>query len=194
MIRLVCLLLLVLAGPVAAQDLPALYNVRGVAENDVLNIRAAPDATAPILGSYPHNRRGIEVLSLDPAGDWALVNVDEATGWVATAFLRPQFPGTSPLPAKFTCFGTEPFWRLDITQNDQSYFAEPMEDPMAFATGPLITGAGRTDIYAITALGLSTVVQRAECNDGMSDRQYGLSVSMVINRDRLYSGCCTLEH
>ena len=183
------------ALPALAQDIryPALFDVAGVAANDVLNIRAEPDSGAEILGSFAPKETGIEVLSLNDTGRWGLVNVDERSGWVSMAFLRPQFPGTGALPQTFVCFGTEPFWRLDATQNGTSAFGEVTDPPTEFATGPVIDARGRTDVMALTADGFVVVLRRNLCSDGMSDRAYGLSSDIVVNGEAVYSGCCTVS-
>ena len=41
-----------------------MFDVTGVAANDVLNIRAAPDASAEIIGTLSPNARDIEVVLL----------------------------------------------------------------------------------------------------------------------------------
>lgn len=48
-----------LSLPVAAQDLPALFHVIGVAEDDVLNIRQGPSASAEAIGSLPPIKPGL---------------------------------------------------------------------------------------------------------------------------------------
>ncbi|MEO1155590.1 MAG: SH3 domain-containing protein, partial [Pseudomonadota bacterium] len=52
----------------AAQGYPALFDVTGVASDDVLNIRSAPSATAEIIGTLAHNETGVEVVGEGPAG------------------------------------------------------------------------------------------------------------------------------
>jgi hypothetical protein len=47
------LLLLAMATPATAQVLPALYNVAGVAADDVLDVRAAYEAGAEIVDTLP---------------------------------------------------------------------------------------------------------------------------------------------
>ena len=50
------------AGPAAATPeyiLPTLFDVQDVAKGDVLNIREAPDARAPIIGELAPDATGI---------------------------------------------------------------------------------------------------------------------------------------
>ena len=71
-----------LAGPAGAQTiLPTLYDVTGVRANDVLNIRAMPDASSSILSELPHDAKGVEVV--DARAGWARVNTFERSGWGA---------------------------------------------------------------------------------------------------------------
>lgn len=82
------------AGPGRAQGpadsgFPALYDVAGVAADDVLNIRAAPAAGAPVIGALAHDARAVELLGLDATGRWARLNIAEGQGWAALRHLRP---------------------------------------------------------------------------------------------------------
>ena len=60
---LVALFVLICASAATAQDFPALYRVTDVAANDVLNIRAQPQASAPVIGSFRPGQRGVEVMA-----------------------------------------------------------------------------------------------------------------------------------
>ncbi|GAA6188440.1 hypothetical protein NBRC116596_15030 [Litorivita sp. NS0012-18] len=55
MIRCAIAVFVLIAGAAQAQNavLPTYYNVQGVASDDALNIRAQPDAGAPVLGVNP---------------------------------------------------------------------------------------------------------------------------------------------
>lgn len=57
---------------------PALYDVSGVASDDVLNIRAEPSADAPIIGTLAHDATNVEIIR-DGENGWGLVNTDEGT-------------------------------------------------------------------------------------------------------------------
>jgi hypothetical protein len=91
MVRILSLILaLLVAMPAAAQDLPALFRVTGVAANDVLNIRAEPSARAAIIGSFRPDAGGIEVVALSADGRWGLVNSGEQAGWSSMRYLMHQ--------------------------------------------------------------------------------------------------------
>jgi uncharacterized membrane protein len=74
--------LLAAAGPAAAQ-----HKVSGVAANDELNIRSAPNADASIVGRIPPNGRGIRVIG---GGNrfWVKVAYGGKTGFVNRRFIR----------------------------------------------------------------------------------------------------------
>lgn len=182
-----------LGGMAAAQDLPALYDVTGVASDDVLNVRDAPQASANRIGTLAPDSAGIEVIATQ--GGWARVNTAERSGWASLSFLVRQ-PGQwgDGLPAPQSCFGTEPFWSLDLTEGEATF-----DVPDAGTqTGPItlrIAATGRPDRYAFAAEmaeGRAVFVMgRTECSDGMSDRLYGLSADVLIG-DVMYSGCCSV--
>ena len=71
----------------------ALWFVWNVEPDDVLNVRAEPDAESAVLAELAHDARGItryseEVVNGDTA--WGVVESDGRTGWVALRFLRPE--------------------------------------------------------------------------------------------------------
>ena len=75
----------------AVQEIPAImYRVTGVASDDVLNIRTEPSARSPIMGSFNHRARSIEVIGVDSGSRWVLVLFGSQTGWVHGAFLEPE--------------------------------------------------------------------------------------------------------
>ncbi|WP_088622884.1 SH3 domain-containing protein [Oceanicola sp. 22II-s10i] len=193
------------AGPAAAtQDAyPALYNVRGVASNDVLNVRAEPTASAPIVGSLAFDQMDVEVLELAPGVNWGLVNTQEGTGWVSLAYMLRQ-PGQyfGAFPEVARCSGTEPFWGLSSDGIGYVLSGPDMPDT-AFSETWRGSSIGRRDRHAMTlqsadpALSEGTaVIAYAECSDGMSDRQYGLTVDLLLRGTAgvtYYTGCCTLQ-
>lgn len=71
-----------------AFDFPALYHVIDVADDDVLNVRAQPDAQSAIIGTLLHDEADVEVMALSDDGKWGLINVGENAGWVAIRFLQ----------------------------------------------------------------------------------------------------------
>lgn len=194
MIRL-CLLFLALALPLRAEVFPALHEVTGVAADDVLNIRAAPDAGAEVIGVLAPDATGVEVLS--EAGGWGQVNTDERSGYVAMRFLkRADGPDWNALETPLTCLGTEPFWSLQIDPvTGETRFQTPEDEAARVAR---ITGSWPALPWSPgAAIGLPeglAVLHPAECSDGMSDQSYGIAADLFLTgseRARL-SGCCRL--
>lgn len=200
MLRLEVLLIL---SPVlvAAQSLPALYDVAGVLEGDVLNVRAAPNASASVVGTLEPGAEGVEVTAFSANGHWGRVNTQEWAGWASLAYLARQ-PGqdemTLPLPLR--CFGTEPFWSLDVDASGMRF--EGMDLPsLQTSLAARTRAAGISGRYGLAgwgadgAAGLHAIVRREECTDGMSDRVFGFSVDLLLQPDDgllQYAGCCSL--
>ena len=195
----------------ATQDgWPALYDVAGVAADDVLNIRAEPDAGAPVIGTLAPDAANVEVIRATDDLRWGLVNTAERSGWVSLSYMARQGgQWDGRMPEVRQCFGTEPFWSLSH-EGAQVRFATP-EDP---AIDGLVSGrygsASRRDRFVYSGSLISpdagplefVLSLRTEaCNDGMSDRSYGIGADLLI-RDRdasdglrthvLVSGCCSL--
>lgn len=201
MIRaLVVLLTLWASTALATQDgWPALHDVTGVAANDVLNLRAAPDAGAAIVGTLPPDATGVEVIRPNPEQTWGLVNTAEGTGWASLTYLarRPgQWQGA--LPETLGCGGTEPFWSLDLTPGAILFGGLDLPD-LAFGAGLRQPAANRRDRWSFRAwsdgTGITGIVINATCTDGMSDREYGLSLDVILATGDGYShyaGCCAL--
>ncbi len=202
--RLACCMAL-LAGPALAETaLPALHDVAGVAANDVLNIRAEPNGSSPIIGMLGPSQTGIEVVHTNESGNWALVNTGEMSGWVSLTFLKPQ--DNSPwyaLESIIQCNGTEPFWSLKISPNDKTaHIVTPDEEGPEMDLAATWPGTAWNPVAALqmaTDEGSAMAVIRANaCSDGMSDRAYGLSVDVFSSGTTAavasaMRGCCTLN-
>lgn len=194
MIRLAALVLLLTGAPLWAEGYPARHAVTGVADDDVLNIRAAPEADAAIIGTLPPDATGVEVVAVE--GDWAVVNTGEASGYAALRFLRREAgPEWTALETPLTCLGTEPFWSLRVDPGQGVATLASPDDPEGQEAR--ITQAWPGLPWAPTAafaLAVGTVVlSPADCSDGMSERRYGIAADLFLTRptaSRL-SGCCT---
>lgn len=103
--------LLLPAQAFATADGPDTWQVTGVAQDDVLNLRAGPSARTQILGRIPPNTDGlpnlgcIGFLTIDEWSNateaeraaarrkvWCLTGYDKRFGWVAHRFLREGSP------------------------------------------------------------------------------------------------------
>jgi len=187
-------ILALLAGPAAADSLPALYDVTGVAAGDVLNIRAEGKAEAAVVGTLPPDATAVEVV--EESGNWGLVNTGEGSGWVNLRFMaRQPGPDWFALETPLRCLGTEPFWSLGI---------EPATGVAVYSTpegGDRFTTV--TARWPGTPYGASAAIALPEgfavltggyCSDGMSDRAFGIRADLFLTGDpaaRL-AGCCTL--
>lgn len=203
MIRLV-LFCLFLAGPAMAtvDGFPALFNVSGVASDDTLNVRMEPSASSDIVGELEANAIGVEVLRLDPTGNWARVAVDpETMGWVAVRFLERQ-PGfvAGTLPDKLSCSGTEPFWSMSLSQ-DGGLYRTPDESLALYNHVTSTRSANRTDRFTQFFAGASGVVvatlTNGSCFNMMSGAESGWSVELLrsettIDKSLMLSGCCSV--
>ncbi len=200
--RLILAFLALIAAPAWANGpMPQLHDVTGVADDDVLNIRAEPSASAPIIGGLAPDATDIEVIRLNEAGTWGLVNDVEQSGWVSMAFMEPRgvHIDNFNLPVGMRCFGTEPFWSLTHTQGTLTLDELAAEDPRDFDLTIAQDRAG-IDVFTrmIRALGdggaFTALVEPRSCNDGMSDRNYGLMIRMMAGDTApLLDGCCSLQ-
>lgn len=190
--------LAVLLWPIAllAEPLPALYDVTGVAADDVLNVRAAPTGSAEKFGELSATAQDIEVTAINAAKTWGRINMGEVPGWVSMRYLKRQKDNPDfALAHALTCYGTEPFWRADITQGQGVTLTTPDTSFDIPGAGLFVPASGMSGHYALGFGNSSLQVTREECVDGMSDRSFGLSIGLFLRHDQsqtLYSGCCSL--
>ncbi|MCL3883640.1 peptide-binding protein [Marivita sp. GX14005] len=198
MIRAACLFL---ALPALAGAEPGYFRVTGVAQDDVLNLRAAPSAQAEDLGDLDPDTRHVEVIGFDDSGDWARIARGERDLWAAARFLVPDQPDTletSSLPDGLSCSGTEPFWSLTLSSS-AARFDAPGSPPLALDISDVTIAEGRIGSPArVTLTGTDARAEAhvfgALCSDGMSDRSYGWTALVGLQHGaerRLLSGCCT---
>lgn len=187
--------------PAVAQELPALFDVIGVESDDVLNIRTSPTSGAGILGEFGPVQRDIEVLQLSDNGKWGLVNIGESTGWTFMRYLIRQ-PGDGLMDGNLTCFGTEPFWDLSVSNGANAVFTSMEGNHLTFHLDEMIPAAGYSNRVAFVGRSpskeqMSATAHRTICSDGMSDRQYGLEIDLLLREAsglRYLTGCCSLIH
>lgn len=115
--------------------------VQGVRSDDVLKMRAGPSAKARVVGSIPHDAKGIKALRgtrRRGSDNWSFVEYRGKQGWVARRFLAlDEGEGGAALKGKrgLRCHGTEPHWRLDLD-------AGAVIDPGGGVTGDAGRGGG----------------------------------------------------
>lgn len=188
----------ILAGPALATQeyiLPTLFDVTGVAGDDALNIRQSPDAGAEITGTLAPDAKNIEVVA--ERNGWAQVNAGERSGWVSMRFLsyRTDVWEQGKLPAGFSCYGTEPFWGL-TPEGDQLVLSTPEQDrDVRKIQAILDRGIFRHPMRAILADGMTVTASPEFCSDGMSDRVFGLTATIILHGEnpQMLAGCCSIQ-
>lgn len=199
MIRSAGLFLMLAGSALMAEELPAQFFVSGVAADDVLNIRQAPGAHSAKIGELGPYTTNVEVLGLSDNGRWGRIGMAEGNGWVAMRYLsRQEVPEGQVIPRPLSCLGTEPFWRIGLLQRGDEY-DRMGEDRVALDLVEERRGEDgvQADLRARDGTAYSLIVTRGLCGDGMSDREYGWSGTLFIDRDdgaETLRGCCTLDH
>jgi uncharacterized protein YraI len=74
--------------PAGAQEGARTYRVVGVANDDVLNMRAGPSAGYGKVGMIPPRGRGVRIVG--PCEEWCPVRYNGATGWVNRTYLAAE--------------------------------------------------------------------------------------------------------
>lgn len=200
MILRLFLLMILFALPAAAQEFPALHRVNGVSAGDVLNIRAEPNARAPLVGSFARDAVGIEVIGLSEDRAWGLVRTGEGIGWSNMRFLaREHADSWTSGNHTLDCHGAEPFWGLDMfLPGNRAEFVSPDDSWEVRTDAPNLPRTTYPPTLALPFSGARegfAVVRNGICSNGMSDALYGLEVQVYFRGDTFaYSGCCQLGH
>jgi len=205
-------LMLALASPAAASqhDWPALHDVIGLSDGEVLNVRAEPDIASEVLSTLAPDTKDIEVVRTNDDQTWGLVNVGEGTGWISLTFLaRQDKQAASAFPDIRQCFGTEPFWSLSYDQPAIRLSMPDVPPAEGFISG-LFSSRSQSDRYFYRGsmmspdagpIDVNLSIRLRACSDGMSDRAFGIEVDMLVSDNNtedgfrqpgLYSGCCTI--
>ncbi|MFN4129968.1 MAG: COG3650 family protein [Paracoccaceae bacterium] len=195
---LALILSLTLAAPASATQeyfLPTLFDVSGVAADDVLNIRAQPNAGATIIGTLAPDATRIEVV--EEGRGWGRVSVGEVSGWVSMRYLnyRTDVWEDGKLPASFRCYGTEPFWSMHAEGSDLVYSTPDLGEERRPVSAILSTGIFRDPTRAVVAEGITLTATPQQCSDGMSDRVLGMRAMAVLTGEnpQMLTGCCWIQ-
>jgi uncharacterized membrane protein len=202
MIRLIALIFCFVLPAVAAtanSQFPGLFDVTGVASNDVLNVRAGPGGSHEKIGALSHDAKNVEIVALSESGTWGQTNVGEGSGWVSMRYLAAVPEDDYALSWSLSCFGTEPFWNLNVIQGQSAVFDSP-EGTQTFGAGLVQGASGRPDRFWLRGGSSNTeftsVIRKQTCSDGMSDRMFGLDIDLLVTGGGdvvLLSGCCSLQ-
>jgi uncharacterized membrane protein len=188
-----------------------LYDVAGVARDDVLNLRrnvagAADLRETEIVGRIPWDAR--DVVSSGRivrfGGDlWREVGYGGAVGWVNGRYLAPAAGfDADARPDALSCGGTEPFWSLRLGSDEAVFETPGVEAPEREEYRVLATAAGRNRArqwaYYLgpgsPATRIALVTRTEACSDGMSDFTYPYELVLVDvdPGDGPLQGCCSL--
>ncbi|MBW4606397.1 MAG: hypothetical protein KME22_04010 [Hassallia sp. WJT32-NPBG1] len=94
---------------------------------------------------------------------------------------------------EFNIVGTEPFWNVTVSKSGIVY-SSPNAKKQTFPYVTPIKAAGRTaDIVRVYRLqgkpnSMLIIKKESTCSDGMSDKQYPYSVTLILNNTVL-EGC-----
>lgn len=96
--------------------------------------------------------------------------------------------GPDLLAIRYRALGTEPFWGVEVTA-DSLVLERPDADPLRFRVTKIRRWAGNDVLSGVNdRRSIEVTIERRPCNDGMSDRQYRFSSSVVVDDERL-TGC-----
>lgn len=94
-----------------------------------------------------------------------------------------------------TCFGTEPFWNMQIHQEMIKFSQEDTQ--LSYSISPPQTAYGMQESFTKKWIidlnqennGAAYIVKH-NCSDNMSDTIYPYEVILDLGQDKFYYGCC----
>lgn len=192
----VCLVLI--GAATQAQTLPDRYMTDGVAADDVLNIRSEPNAGSEIVGSLGPFTLNVEVLrTLD---GWGQIPTPEGMGWVSMRFLASNPWPANEAPRPLICSGTEPFWTFALYPRGTEYSELGLDigtpRPQTILSEDVAPNGFLIRAQEGPTLNRTLTVDGRACNDGMSDRRYGMSATLFTSApdgNYVQTGCCTMQ-
>lgn len=186
-------------APGFADALPATFQVHGVEQTDILNIRAAPSVASDVVGEIGPFALNIEVIEKSDDGKWGKIGIPEGNGWVNLRYLEATPPlDPNDVPRPLSCFGTEPFWNIGLFPRGAEYNSPDTGAVPMTAIAEMVAPQGyMVQLEEGPTLNRTLIIMRETCFDGMSDRQFGFSARMFLESpegNAVYSACCTLDH
>lgn len=169
------------------------YSVVNVRPGDVLNMRAQPNPSAPVVATIPHNATNVLLTGRRGTGDWIEVTYQRRRGWVNANFLGLA-SGRYEIPAFLDCTGTEPFWSIKLTPGYAHADLMFAERRYLFRLQRFQQTMNRTDIFHLRGIArganMSLIIRHESCSDGMSDTNYPYSAIALISGIHTIAGCC----
>ena len=93
------------------------------------------------------------------------------------------------------CFGNEPSWRLDLTEQGKARFSTPDSAVVEYVGAANTLVWRKESVWRGQAVGpdggeLVAFLREGACSDGMSDTVHPHSVNVSLPDGRHYAGCC----
>jgi len=98
----------------------------------------------------------------------------------------------------FHCFGTEPFWDMQLNQTGFQFKHDKIKYKLKTVKPESARGfqISHIKIYKTRINSINSpatiIIQKQKCSDNMSDNEYQYSVIFITKHDNYY-GCCTLK-
>jgi len=173
------------------------YAVSGVGPDDVLNVRAGPSASAPVIGSMEAGAAPVEIVRTE--NGWGMFPAGEVSGWVSMDYLTPidqPMIGATAVPEGLWCVGTEPFWVVTVNTGGVIVSHQNWDHDRAYDVNLDQSAADAGRVSTLSLEDGSAVITPEQCSDGMSDAEFGWSGDFVLGGGPLpavLNGCCALQ-
>ncbi len=191
-------------GALPVVPLPQLHKLTGLSAGDHLNVRRQASAGSEDIGNVSPDMGPVDIIGIDDSGEWGRIVWQDANAWLSLNYLEPDDDGYLPgarVPEGLQCVGAEPFWSYTIKSAQEVALQYPDRDESPdMILDQVLGSSNRIDfplalLAASASLSTTAMLRTGLCFDGMSDREYGWSVDILVyerDQQRLLSGCCHL--
>jgi len=163
-------------GPIADASGPDFFRVTGVAADDVLNIREAPDAGSAKIGEIPPEGDGIRNLGCQGGlgfAEWQGASASEREAAARSRWCRIDYQGIEGWVAgRFLAEGTRPPPEAIRAEPESAPYPEP-DRRRTSATPPYLSPFGISDALDIRAKPSTRAAVVADALAGTVLRNYG---------------------
>lgn len=174
------------------------FKVVNVDDNDVLNLRAAPNSSAEIVFPIPSDASNL--IFVGKNDKWVNVMYRGHRGWVYHKYVEKislSTVGDFAFTANLHCIGTEPHWVFKSDGN-QALFKFQGTSKNLLLNDAVKRSANSTNSWKLSYTietgypdTFELIIQKKSCSDGMSDTAYPYSLHLLDSKTgSLYDGCC----
>lgn len=130
----------------------------------------------------------LALVACKPASESSSAPTEPTAPSAPAAPIEPKLNGVD-LTEPLRVLGTEPFWLVEMTEGEMKFSGADLPETAGPKPAPSMTvGQAEWSTTATDGRPLKVTMSGKDCSDGMSDRTYPLTATVVLG-DVTYRGC-----